>query len=74
MSETRIKINLPSDADISGRSFGEEEMENLRRVIASGTRRLVGDLFDYREEDEMLVLGASATPTAASETTPPSSA
>ena len=37
MSETRIKINLPSDADISGRSFGEEEMENLRRVIASGT-------------------------------------
>ncbi|HKQ98378.1 MAG TPA: aminotransferase class V-fold PLP-dependent enzyme, partial [Candidatus Polarisedimenticolia bacterium] len=37
MSETRTKITLPSDADISGRSFGAEEMEQLRRVIASGT-------------------------------------
>ena len=37
MSETRTKISLPSDADQSGRSFGEEELENLRRVIASGT-------------------------------------
>lgn len=37
MSETGTKITLPSDADITGRSFGAEEMEQLRRVIASGT-------------------------------------
>jgi perosamine synthetase len=37
MSETRTKITLPSDADISGRSFGAEEIEYLKRVIASGT-------------------------------------
>jgi len=28
---------LPSDADISGRNFGEEEIQILKRVIASGT-------------------------------------
>lgn len=28
---------LPSDADISGRNFGEEEIAELRRVIESGT-------------------------------------
>lgn len=28
---------LPSDADISGRTFGDEELENLRQVIESGT-------------------------------------
>jgi dTDP-4-amino-4,6-dideoxygalactose transaminase len=37
MSETRTKITLPSDADITGRSFGAEEIEYLKRVIASGT-------------------------------------
>jgi len=31
------QIELPSDADISGRTFGPEEVEELRRVIASGT-------------------------------------
>ncbi len=30
-------MNLPSDADISGRNFGEEELQMLKRVIASGT-------------------------------------
>jgi dTDP-4-amino-4,6-dideoxygalactose transaminase len=30
-------VVLPSDADASGRSLGEEELEGLRRVIASGT-------------------------------------
>jgi dTDP-4-amino-4,6-dideoxygalactose transaminase len=30
-------IQLPSDADSSGRTFGPEEVEELRRVIASGT-------------------------------------
>lgn len=37
MSQTPAKITLPSEADISGRSFGEEEMALLRRVIQSGT-------------------------------------
>src|SRR5262245_40967872 len=37
MSETRTTITLPSDADITGRSFGAEELEYLKRVIASGT-------------------------------------
>jgi perosamine synthetase len=37
MSETRTTITLPSDADITGRSFGAEEIEYLKRVIASGT-------------------------------------
>ena len=37
MSQTRAKMTLPSDADISGRSFGAEEMEALKRVVASGT-------------------------------------
>ena len=37
MSETRTKITLPSDADITGRSFGEEEMAHLRRAVQSGT-------------------------------------
>ncbi len=30
-------MKLPSDADISGRNFGEEELAILRRVIESGT-------------------------------------
>src|SRR5262245_54887926 len=37
MSTTSIKVTLPSDADISGRSFGEEEIAALGRVVASGT-------------------------------------
>jgi len=37
MSQSRAKVVLPSEADISGRSFGEEELALLRRVIASGT-------------------------------------
>ena len=37
MSTTSTKVTLPSDADISGRSFGEEEIAILKRVIASGT-------------------------------------
>lgn len=36
MAQT-TKMNLPSDADASGRSFGEEELAILRRVIESGT-------------------------------------
>jgi perosamine synthetase len=31
------KVNLPSDANASGRSFGAEEVELLRQVIESGT-------------------------------------
>ena len=31
------QVQLPSDADISGRDFGEEEIELLRQVIESGT-------------------------------------
>jgi len=30
-------MQLPSDADRSGRNFGEEELAILRRVIESGT-------------------------------------
>ena len=30
-------IQLPSDADATGRNFGAEELENLRQVIESGT-------------------------------------
>jgi hypothetical protein len=37
MSETKTRITLPSDADISGRTFGAEEMAILKRVIDSGT-------------------------------------
>ena len=34
---TMKKVTLPSDADASGRSFGDEELELLREVIESGT-------------------------------------
>jgi dTDP-4-amino-4,6-dideoxygalactose transaminase len=39
MSTTTMtkKITLPSDADASGRSFGQEELELLRQVIEAGT-------------------------------------
>jgi len=37
MSETKIKMALPSEADASGRSFGSEELEALRQVLESGT-------------------------------------
>jgi dTDP-4-amino-4,6-dideoxygalactose transaminase len=37
MSQPPTKLVLPSEADISGRSFGEEELTLLKRVIASGT-------------------------------------
>ena len=37
MSQPPSKLVLPSEADISGRSFGEEELTLLKRVIASGT-------------------------------------
>jgi dTDP-4-amino-4,6-dideoxygalactose transaminase len=32
-----ITISLPSDANSTGRNFGSEELENLKRVIESGT-------------------------------------
>ncbi len=32
-----VAYKLPSDADSSGRTFGPEELENLRQVIDSGT-------------------------------------
>jgi dTDP-4-amino-4,6-dideoxygalactose transaminase len=34
---TQQKIVLPSEADITGRSFGEEELALLKKAIASGT-------------------------------------
>lgn len=37
MSQPPAKMVLPSEADISGRSFGEEELALLKKVIASGT-------------------------------------
>ena len=37
MSTPKAKIVLPSEADISGRSFGEEELALLKKVIESGT-------------------------------------
>ncbi len=37
MSEPMKKVSLPSDANASGRSFGEEELALLREVIESGT-------------------------------------
>ena len=35
--EIRVSLDLPSDADASGRSFGEEELAQLKAVIDSGT-------------------------------------
>src|SRR5579862_7760733 len=37
MSQPHPKVPLPSEGDISGRSFGEEEMKLLQRVMSSGT-------------------------------------
>jgi len=37
MSQPPAKMVLPSEGDISGRSFGEEELALLKKVIASGT-------------------------------------
>ncbi len=37
MTQPKTKMTLPSEADISGRSFGEEELAYLKKVIASGT-------------------------------------
>jgi dTDP-4-amino-4,6-dideoxygalactose transaminase len=37
MTQPKTKMTLPSEADISGRSFGEEELALLKKVIASGT-------------------------------------
>jgi len=37
MTQPKTKMSLPSEADISGRSFGEEELSLLKKVIASGT-------------------------------------
>ena len=37
MSQPTPQVNLPNDADASGRSFGQPELEQLRRVIESGT-------------------------------------
>ena len=37
MTQPPARMVLPSEADISGRSFGEEELALLKRVIASGT-------------------------------------
>lgn len=37
MSQPPARMVLPSEADISGRSFGEEELALLKKVIASGT-------------------------------------
>lgn len=35
--DIRVALDLPSDADATGRSFGAEELEQLRAVIESGT-------------------------------------
>ncbi|HZE98939.1 MAG TPA: DegT/DnrJ/EryC1/StrS family aminotransferase [Planctomycetota bacterium] len=37
MSTPKAKIALPSEGDSTGRSFGEEELAILKKVIASGT-------------------------------------
>jgi len=37
MTQPPNKVVLPSEGDISGRSFGEEELAYLKKVIASGT-------------------------------------
>jgi perosamine synthetase len=37
MSQPHPKVPLPSEGDSSGRSFGEEEMKLLARVMSSGT-------------------------------------
>ena len=37
MSQPHLKVTLPSEGDGSGRSFGEEEMKLLQRVMSSGT-------------------------------------
>jgi len=37
MSSSESTRALPSDANISGRTFGREEMDNLREVMESGT-------------------------------------
>jgi len=50
----------------------QENYERVFHTLVVWAHR--GDLFDYREEDETLVLGVSATPTAAPGATPPSSA
>lgn len=37
MNPSRTTVSLPTDANATGRSLGEEEIEILREVIASGT-------------------------------------
>ncbi|HZN59937.1 MAG TPA: DegT/DnrJ/EryC1/StrS family aminotransferase [Planctomycetota bacterium] len=37
MSQAAVQISLPSDQNATGRSFGAEELEILRKVIESGT-------------------------------------
>ena len=37
MTQSTSQVQLPNDADASGRSFGQPELEQLRRVIESGT-------------------------------------
>jgi dTDP-4-amino-4,6-dideoxygalactose transaminase len=37
MTQAKPSVSLPSDANASGRSFGAEELEELRKVIESGT-------------------------------------
>jgi len=37
IQEARQKRTLPSDADATGRTFGEEELANLSQVVESGT-------------------------------------
>ncbi len=43
---------LPSDADVSGRRFGEEELANLRAVLDSGTLNCTRGTFVSRLEGE----------------------
>ena len=43
---------LPSDADASGRRFGEAELENLRAVLGSGTLNCTRGTFVSRLERE----------------------
>lgn len=43
---------LPSDADASGRRFGEEELSNLRAVLASGTLNCTRGTFVSRLESD----------------------
>ena len=45
-------MNLPSDTEASGRRFGDEELDNLRAVLRSGTLNCTRGTFVSRLESE----------------------